>query len=409
MAFNGQQNPTNLVPPPIPFARKPRAAQAGVDSMARVNGLPIKLVNSTESSTVYAYITGRAIDHSNCLFLLQADSKTPYYPANPPRIGSTLSADCSIPLGPPGHSVTATIPHIAGGRIWFSVGAKLTFLLNPGGDGAALVEPSVSNRSDPNYNVEWGFMEFTYNAAEMYANITFVDFVSIPIAISLTNRSGGTKSVPGMPPGGLEAVASKLEAQTRSDGYQAWSDLIIKSPTGSILRALSPNNGLVLKPGDFGSYYDSYVSQVIHKYASSGALSATISGKTYTGHTNSTNGTITLGNEVFARPTTSDIFSSNSGPFSTGPNVVRNNLIAQLAAAFNRSTLLFNPNLQTPSTDFYRNYVTNHYARIVHEEVMQGRGYAMPYDDVPPSSGADQSGFVNDTAPALMTVVVGAV
>ena len=49
-----------------------------------------------------------------------------------------------------------------------------------------MVEPSVLNPSDPNHGVNFGFAEFTLNDAQLYANISYVDFVPrIPIAISL--------------------------------------------------------------------------------------------------------------------------------------------------------------------------------------------------------------------------------
>ncbi len=122
--------------------------------------LNIALQNATTSGTVYAYITGQAIDNGNALFLLQADGRTPYYPSSPSSTGTPLGANCAIPLGAPGSTVNVTIPHIAGGRIWFSIGAPITFLLNPG---PALVEPSVTNPCDPSINVMWDFCEFTYN------------------------------------------------------------------------------------------------------------------------------------------------------------------------------------------------------------------------------------------------------
>ncbi|KAF2666384.1 hypothetical protein BT63DRAFT_434162 [Microthyrium microscopicum] len=368
--------------------------------------LPITLKNNTSSGSVYCYVTGQAIDNNYAVFLLQADGLTPYYPASPSRVGSPLQANCAIALGAPGNSRTITIPHIAGGRIWFSIDQPLTFLLNPGGNSPGLVEPSVTNGSDPNYNVNWGFAEFTYNSNQMYANITMVDFVSIPIALSLTNSSGGIQTVNGMPANGLQTVAAQLQQQTSADGVQGWTNLLINSPNGQLLRVLSPNNDIVMHPGDFNGYYDNYINQVLTQYTNS-RLTSNVSGQTLTGSVQ--NGNIIIGSETFARPNTADIFSSNSGPFSTGSNVMRNNIIPQLAAAFNRSTLLVSNQMPSPFSSFYQNSITNHYSRIVHNVVAGGKGYAFPYDDVPPSDGNDQSGYVNDGAPVSMTVTVGGV
>ena len=49
---------------------------------------------------------------------------------------------------------------------------------------AGLVEPSVTNPSDPNIDLQWDFCEFTYNSAQIFANISFVDFVCMPIALA---------------------------------------------------------------------------------------------------------------------------------------------------------------------------------------------------------------------------------
>ena len=120
--------------------------------------LDIALVNTTTSSSVYATVTGLATDNNSALFLLQADGQTPYYPSNVTSTGQPLGENCAIQLGAPGATTNIVIPHIAGGRIYFSIGTPLTFQLNPG---PALVEPSVTNPSDPNINLQWAFCEYT--------------------------------------------------------------------------------------------------------------------------------------------------------------------------------------------------------------------------------------------------------
>lgn len=119
----------------------------------------IALKNNTGSATAYAYVTGLDSNKGYAYGFLQPDGKTLYYPASPSQPQQPLAVDCAIPLGAPGTTTTVTIPQLAGGRIWFVVGSKLTFLLNPG---PGIVEPSVTNTSDPNYNLNWGFCEFTW-------------------------------------------------------------------------------------------------------------------------------------------------------------------------------------------------------------------------------------------------------
>src|SRR4051812_13762924 len=52
--------------------------------------LNFSLENRTNSNTVFAYITGRALDNNGALFLLRSDGKTPYYPESPTSIGANL-------------------------------------------------------------------------------------------------------------------------------------------------------------------------------------------------------------------------------------------------------------------------------------------------------------------------------
>jgi len=375
----------------------------GWSASATPSTLQIDIQNTTTSSEVYAYVTGLAVNNGNALMLLESDGHTIYYPASPGGTGAALGANCAIPLGAPGSTTSITIPQIAGGRIWFSVGSEITFLLNPG---PALVEPSVSNPSDPSIDVMWDFCEFTFNSSQIYANISYVDFVSIPISLSLTNSSGTVQSVSGMAAGGLNTVCSNLIAQHASDGA-GWDQLVVTSG-GSNLRALSPNNGIVMNSSLFSGYFQPYVTSVWSQYAgealtvdtqaSWGSVAGTV-----------TNGVLTFPNVgTFAQPSAADIFSCSTGPFANASGEM-GALIARISAAFNRTTLLTDtdqPDGENPA-NYYKNSITNHYARIVHAANLDGRGYAFPYDDVTPNGGVDQSGFVSDPNPTLLTIAVG--
>src|ERR1700735_557989 len=170
--------------------------------------LDLALVNTT-ASDIYATITGLDLDNNNAWFVLKSDGRTAYHPTSPSNIGTPLAEDCAIKLGEQGATRTVTIPHIAGGRFYFSVDKPLTFLLNPG---PALVEPSVTNPSDPNIDIAWDFCEFTYNPAQLLVNITCVDFACIPIGLTLTDTSGHQLTVAGLPAGGLDTICSGLAA-----------------------------------------------------------------------------------------------------------------------------------------------------------------------------------------------------
>jgi hypothetical protein len=364
--------------------------------------LELAFVNKTTSSAVYAYVTGLAIQNNNAVILVKSNGY--YYPANPSNNGTSLAEDCAIPLGAPGSTTTVTIPQIAGGRVWFSIGAPLTFLLNPSSTGAALVNPSVTNNSDPNINISWDFCEFTFNSSQLFANISYVDFVSVPIALSLTSSSGPVQTVTGMPANGLTTVCNGLITQTAAD-KQPWSSLIVKNTAGQNLRALSPNNGIFLG-ANFTGYFEPYVEQCYSRFNSTPLTVDTQSGfGTISGNTFDT--TLTLSGQQFAAPSTADIFSCSTGPFATGSNAERNAIIPRLAAAFNRSTLLTSTAIPSPASDYYKESITNHYSRIVHAANVDGIGYGFPYDDVTPDGGPDQSGKVESGTPTLFTITVG--
>jgi hypothetical protein len=381
-------------------------AAADAAAAATTATMPFTIQNATGAGPVYAFVTGQAIDSGNALMLLRSDGQTPYFPASPAGPGSALGADCAIPLSAPGGApVTITVPHLAGARLWLSVGAPLTFLLNPG---PALVEPSVTNPSDPNIGLVWDFCEFTFNQAQLFANLSFVDFASIPVALDLTDTSGGQQSAAGLAPGGLDAICAGLTAQAAADG-QPWGDLIVTGG-GRNLRALSPTNGIVANPAFLSGYYDDYVSQAWATYSSAPlTIDTQASFGTVTGQVS--NDLLTFpGVGSFARPSAADIFSCASGPFSpAGMSPEMLAIVPRLAAALNRSTLLTDPD-QPDGEDparYYADPVTNHYARIVHAAERDGRGYAFPYDDVAPSGGADQSGSVSSGSPAQLAVTVG--
>jgi len=247
---------------------------------------------------------------------------------------------------------------MAGGRIWFSIGAPLLFYLNPG---PGLVEPSVFNHKDPNINTNFGFGEFTFNASQVFVNISYVDFVGPPISLTLADTYGTKQHVSGLPANGLQTVASGLTAQTQKDGRR-WSSLIVNNSNGELLRVLSPNSGILLNPTWFQTYWTDYVNQVYTQYtnqkltvdtqASYGNVAGQVGSK----------GNLNFGNGgLFPKPTSADIFSCSTGPFATGSNAQTNTIIPRLAAAFNRSTLLLSndtPDGSNPS-QYYQNAITN--------------------------------------------------
>ncbi|KAI1422884.1 hypothetical protein F5Y12DRAFT_760503 [Xylaria sp. FL1777] len=366
------------------------------------DSLQISLQNNTNSDQVFAYITGIAIKYGGQRCILKANGKDLYFPQNPPEILSPLTEDCAIPLGRSGNAVRVDIPQIAGGRIWVSRDSKLTFLLNPG---PAIVEPSVLNPTDPNASVDFGFCEFTLNDAQLYANISYVDFVPrLPIALNLKTANGPDQNVAGTAADGLDQLADALRKQAAKDG-RPWDKLVV-SRDDKPLRILNATHGDAVG-ASFEGYFEPYVEEVWARFTQHPRVRVNTQAAAGILHAKVKADKLHVGDEVFAKPSTADILGCNSGPFTTGPSPTRNAIIPRLAAAFVRSALLESDDHPSYPHTFYRRDPTNHYARLVHEYNLDGKGYAFAYDDVQPDDGDDQSGKVNAGDPVLLTVTVG--
>ena len=98
----------------------------------------------------------------------------------------------------------------------------------------------------------------------MFANISFVDFVGLPVALTLKSANGHEQHVTGIPSDGLDTICKRLEGVDA--GGKDWAKLAIKSKSGEYLRALSPYQAMVLDSQLFKKYYKDYVDKVWHKY-----------------------------------------------------------------------------------------------------------------------------------------------
>lgn len=378
-------------------ALTPRAAAAGVS-------LPLSLENNSGSNTVYAYVSGS--NSAGWPVFVTADGVQHQLPN--PSATVTPIADYSIPLGASGSAATVVhlTDYIIGGRVWFSVGQKIQFFANPGSP-PGLVQPGFVS-ADPNWQTSWTFCEFTFNSANLYANISYVDMVALPISMATTG-SAGNQSVSPLPNGALASIAAGLQAQHAADGAP-WDQLVATNSSGAVLRVLSPSHA----PTDFGGYWNNYLDQVWSHYTTNsltvdaqgtnGNFTGTVSGNAIVFAGLNTNGV------PFTKPSAADIFGCASGPLYNSGSDARGAVAARLAAALNRSTLLVSggnnqPDGVTPS-QYYQNATTNHYARLVHEYATIG--YAFPYDDVGPTGSAPVDGHLQDGAPTSWTVSLGA-
>lgn len=397
--INGTSSPISLVGS-VGGKLAPLTAQA-------TQQLKISFVNHLAGGAVNAYVSG--LDPNNRVVLLQPNGQW-FYPSTGSSVPQPITTNVALPVGPQGSTTTITLPSfVSSGRIWFAQG-NLQFFVVATPNGVGLVEPSALNPSDPSASINWGFVELTNGTGGIYVNISYVDFVGLPLGITLTS-SDGVQTAKGVQANAVALICADLKAQAAADS-QAWNQLCMTTSNGTPLRVVSPSDWISVTPNAFSTYWTNYVNQVWNTYTT----------QTLTIDTQTTSGLIACkvssgllqcagDNRGYAKPTAGDIFGCNSGPFSiqAGDNGVHLAVVPRLCAAFDRSTLLISGGNVQPgvsSTSYYTVSPTNHFSRIVHKYEVDGKGYAFPYDDVNPF-GENQSGLLADANPQLLTVTIG--
>ncbi|KAK6394968.1 hypothetical protein LTR65_001157 [Meristemomyces frigidus] len=223
--------------------------------------LQLSLVNNLASTNVHAYVTG--LDSAGTLVFMQPSGGW-VHPSNPtPGVPQAVTADIAILLGSEGSSTNIVLPgYVTSGRVYIADGT-LDFFTIRGQSGPALIQPGSVNPIDTSTETNWGFVELTTSVADgVFADLTHVDFVGLPLGLTLENADGTTQSAPGMPRSGVADVCRGLRAQAKIDG-QPWDRLCLNDADSNLLRVLSPPNYLGFN-GDaaFGDYFTAYVGKV---------------------------------------------------------------------------------------------------------------------------------------------------
>ncbi|MGW2259165.1 glycoside hydrolase family 64 protein [Streptomyces sp. NPDC001780] len=360
-----------------PATAAPGRAAPEVGNTAAVPAtIPITITNkSGRNDRVYLYNLGTDLATGRQGW---ADANGTFHPwpagGNPP----TPAPDASIAGPANGQSLTIRLPKFSG-RVYFSYGQKLDFRLTTGG----LVQPAVQNPSDPNRNILFNWTEYTLNDGGLWINSTQVDMVSAPYAVGVKLANGTTKNTGHLKPGGYNAFYNALKSQSGG-----WANLIQTRSDGTILRALSPGHavGTGVLPA---SVMNDYINRVWTKYASS-TLTVTpfkdqpntkYFGRVSGNVMNFTNGAGAVVTS-FQKPDADSVFGCHK--LLDAPNdAVRGPISRTLCAGYNRSTLLSNPNQpDADNANFYKDAVTNHYARAIHAQMADGKAYAFAFDDV---------------------------
>ncbi len=355
--------------------------------------IPLTIKNTSgRGEPVYVYNLGTELATGRQGW---ADANGTFHPwpagGNPP----TPAPDASIPGPANGQTRTIRMPKFSG-RVYFSIGQKIVFKLATGG----LVQPAVQNPSDPNRNILFNWSEYTLNDAGLWINSTQVDMFSAPYAVGVKAADGTVRNTGRLRPGGYDAVFGQLRAA-------GWGGLIQNRPDGTPLRALSPGHGIEAG-GIPATVMNDYVNRVWNKYSSSTLTVTPFANQPNTKYHGRVSGNVMNFTDAsgavvtsFQKPDSDSIFGCYK--LLDAPNdLVRGPISRTLCAGFNRSTLLTNPNQpDVNGAGFYRDAVTNHYSRVIHAQMADGKAYGFAFDDV----GAHES-LVHDGNPqeAFMTL-----
>ncbi|WP_236028967.1 beta-1,3-glucanase family protein [Paractinoplanes lichenicola] len=357
--------------------------------------LPVTVTNNTgRGDAVHLYVIG--IMNGRWGSVNSAGAFSPW-PAG--GIPPTPAPDVSIPGPGNGGSTTIRIPKGLSGRVYMAMRDKIKFFITPDG----FVQPAPWAPGDPNFNTLFDTSEFTFNDAGLWLNSSQVDFFGIPHAVTVTNGAGQTKRTGDVVNDGRNKVINAIKAQP------GWERSVITRSDGTVLRVLAP--GKATDAGLFpANYLDSYINSAFAAYTSRTLTVVPRSAepnRKFFGRTvgNTMRFTDSSGAEVATvdKPSTSNVWGCD-GVFNA-PNVapfIQSEVRRTICTALVRGTL--GTSAQEPVLDanaFYKNSAANHYSRIIHANMADGKAYGFAYDDV----GGFES-LVNDGDPQRAGIIL---
>ncbi|MET8087211.1 beta-1,3-glucanase family protein [Micromonospora sp. NPDC005237] len=341
--------------------------------------LPVTVTNNSgRGEAVFLYILGQDIRPGGRLGYVNAAGQFSAWPAG--GLPPTPAPDVAISGPGNGGSVTVRVPRFISGRIYFSFGRKLDLRLSPDG----LVQPAPWAGGDPNRDILFDWSEFTYNDSGLWLNSSQVDMFAVPHGVSVTGADGQTIRTGDPVANGRENVINQI----RANGDFARS--VYTRSDGTVLRVLAPGKAMdagLMSP----NYLDGYITSAWNAYT--GRTLTVVPrvnepNRRFFGRTNGNTMVFTdsAGAQVatVAKPSTANVWGCD-GVFNAPntPPFIEPEIKRTLCTALNRGTL--GTSSQEPVLDanqFYRNSSPNHYSRIVHANMADGKAYGFAYDDV---------------------------
>lgn len=349
---------------------------AAPDAEASPELLPMTFTNdSGRPETLFLYVVGVDIASGDLGSVDAEGTFTPWPPGAPEPVPAP---DVSIAGPSSGDAIELRVPKGFSGRIYFSFGERIDFRLTPDG----LVQPAPWNEADPNADTLLDWTEFTYVEAGLFINSSQVDMFAVPHTVGVADDDGNVESTGTVVEDGRQKVIDGMRA------LPAWRDTVVERD-GTVLRVLSP--GKAADAGRFDpNYLDAYIARAWSAYADRTLTVVPFADQPDTrffGRTSGTQMAFTDGTgqqvATFERPSTSDVWGCDGALLAPNDRVV-GPLARTLCAALVRGTLgTVDTQPSLDDDEFYANDVgRNEYGRLVHANMVDGRAYAFPFDDV---------------------------
>lgn len=358
--------------------------------------LPITVTNDTGRSGLHLYVLGVDLTTDRLGYVTADGTFTPW--SLPGGDAPVDAPDASIPGPADGASLTIDVPRNISGRVYFSFGSKLHFGLVAAG----LVQPAPWNPSDANADTLFDWSEFTLNDHGLWLNSTQVDQFAVPHTVGVTGDDGSSATTGALKPGGRQQIIDQIEQTT---GFEK---TVVRGDDGDVLRVLSP--GKATGVGAMSTtYLDDYIDQAWNAYRTNRLTIVPFAHEPQTKFFGTTSGdqlvfTDTSGAQVatFAKPSTANVWDCDGALAAPNDHVV-GPISRTLCAALHRGTL--GTSSQEPVSDageFYRQETTNHYARIIHAQMVDGKAYGFAFDDV-----TGQESLVHSGSPVKASITLG--
>ncbi|WP_067503733.1 beta-1,3-glucanase family protein [Actinoplanes sp. TFC3] len=359
------------------------------------NLLPVTVTNNTgRSDAVYLYLLGVNLTTGKLGYVTSAGTFTNWTGGGPVPVPAP---DVSIPGPANGGSTTIKMPKNLSGRLYMSFGKKLDFRLTTDG----LVQPAPWASGDPNHDILFDWSEFTLNDSGLWLNSSQVDMFAVPHIVSVQGGNGATSKTGELKTGGRQKVIDAIKGQS------AFAKSVVTRSDGTVLRVLAPG-----KAADAGlmsaTYLDPYITSAWNAYAGKTLTvvpfgdqpNTKFFGKTSGNVMNFTDGS---GKVVasFTKPSTANVWGCD-GALGAPNDLVVGPIARTLCAAMQRTTLgRLDTQPSGTGADFYQGEPSNHYAKVIHDQMVDGKAYAFAFDDV-----QNQESLVHDGDPRQAGIVM---